>query len=81
MNCRTPSETTFIVAGIVMVILGNSLLAYYTWEKHCVRRDTIMPALLAIFTWSLAGVGDLDREKSSVFKSTPGQYHDALRNE
>ena len=50
-------ENWYIVAGILMVILGSSLLAYYTWDKHWLVRYTIMPVLLGLFTWSLAGAG------------------------
>ena len=63
-------ENWYIVAGIAMVILGSSLLAYYTWDKHWLVRYTIMPALLAIFTWSLAGAGRWIEKKENEFKST-----------
>jgi len=63
-------ENWYIVAGIAMVILGSSLLAYYTWDKHWLVRYTIMPALLAIFTWSLAGAGRWIEKKDGEFKST-----------
>jgi len=63
-------ENWYIVAGIAMVILGSSLLAYYTWDKHWLVRYTIMPSLLALFTWSLAGVGRWIEKKGSEFKST-----------
>jgi hypothetical protein len=63
-------ENWYIVAGIAMVILGSSLLAYYTWDKHWLVRYTIMPALLALFTWSLAGAGRWIEKKGDEFKST-----------
>ena len=63
-------ENWYIIAGIAMVILGSSLLAYYTWDKHWLVRYTIMPALLAIFTWSLAGAGRWIEKKDVEFKST-----------
>jgi hypothetical protein len=63
-------ENWYIVAGIAMVILGSSLLAYYTWDKHWLVRYTIMPALLALFTWSLAGAGRWIEKKGAEFKST-----------
>ena len=63
-------ENWYIVAGIAMVILGSSLLAYYTWDKHWLVRYTIMPSLLALFTWSLAGVGTWIENKSSEFRGT-----------
>src|SRR5205814_9787190 len=63
-------ENWYIVAGIAMVILGSSLLAYYTWDKHWLVRYTIMPALLALFTWSLAGAGSWIEKRSAEFKGT-----------
>jgi len=63
-------ENWYIVAGILMVILGSSLLAYYTWDKHWLIRYTIMPALLGLFTWSLAGAGRWIEKKGSEFKTT-----------
>jgi hypothetical protein len=63
-------ENWYIVAGIAMVILGSSLLAYYTWDKHWLVRYTLMPLLLGVFTWSLAGVGNWIEKKSAEFKGT-----------
>jgi hypothetical protein len=63
-------ENWYIVAGIAMVILGSSLLAYYTWDKHWLVRYTIMPSLLALFTWALAGVGTWIEKRGGEFKST-----------
>jgi len=63
-------ENWYIVAGIVMVILGSSLLAYYTWDKHWLVRYTVMPLLLGGFTWSLAKVGDWIEHKSREFIDT-----------
>ncbi|HEX3720751.1 MAG TPA: hypothetical protein VH595_22605 [Verrucomicrobiae bacterium] len=63
-------ENWYVVAGIAMVILGSSLLAYYTWDKHWLVRYTLMPLLLGAFTWSLAGVGNWIEKKSAEFKGT-----------
>ena len=63
-------ENWYIVAGIAMVILGSSLLAYYTWDKHWLVRYTVMPMLLGGFTWSLAKVGDWIETKSREFTDT-----------
>ena len=63
-------ENWYIVAGIAMVLLGCSLLAYYTWDKHWLVRYTLMPLLLGGFTWSLAGVGAWIETKSAEFKGT-----------
>src|SRR5207247_5541034 len=70
-------ENWYIVAGILMVILGSSLLAYYTWDKHWLIRYTIMPALLAVFTWSLAGAGRWIEKKGSEFKTTAAMLRGA----
>jgi len=61
-------ENWYIVAGIAMVLLGCSLLAYYTWDKHWLVRYTLMPLLLGGFTWSLAGVGKWIETKSAEFR-------------
>jgi hypothetical protein len=63
-------ENWYIVAGIAMVILGSSLLAYYTWDKHWLVRYTLMPLLLGAFTWSLAGMGNWIERRSAEFKGT-----------
>jgi len=64
------AENWYIVAGIAMVIFGSSLLAYFTWDKHWALRYTIMPSLLGLFTWSLAGTGAWIEKKSAEFKGT-----------
>ena len=70
-------ENWYIVAGIAMVILGSSLLAYYTWDKHWLVRYTIMPLLLGGFTWSLAKVGDWIEHKSKEFAGTAAMLRGA----
>ncbi|MCX6875621.1 MAG: hypothetical protein NTW21_17710 [Verrucomicrobia bacterium] len=70
-------ENWYIVAGIAMVILGSSLLAYYTWDKHWLVRYTIMPLLLGGFTWSLAKVGDWIERQSSEFTGTAAMLRGA----
>jgi hypothetical protein len=47
------AENAYVVAGIVMVVVGASLLAYFTWDKHWLLRYTIMPGLLFAFTGAL----------------------------
>lgn len=51
------AENWYLVVGLLMVIAGSSLLAYFTWDKHWALRYTIMPALLGGFTAGLAGIG------------------------
>ena len=59
----------YIMAGIGMVIVGSSLVAYYTWDKHWLVRYTIMPALLAFFTWALARAGQWLEDRDAEFKA------------
>jgi hypothetical protein len=51
------AENWYLVVGLLMVVAGSSLLAYFTWDKHWALRYTIMPALLGAFTAGLAGMG------------------------
>ncbi len=46
-----------MVAGIFMTIVGASLLAFYTWDRHWLIRYTLMPGMLALFTAGLARAG------------------------
>ncbi len=60
-------ENWYLVAGILMMVAGLSVLAYYTWDKHWLVRYTIMPALLAGFTAGLGAVGGwLERRDRSL---------------
>ena len=63
-------ENWYIVTGIAMVIIGSSLLAYYTWDKHWLLHYTIMPSLLAFFTWILATAGRWIEKKDRQFTGT-----------
>jgi len=63
-------ENWYIVAGIAMVIIGCSLLAYYTWDKHWLVRYTLMPLLLGGATWALAAVADWIERRSTEFTGT-----------
>lgn len=47
----------YIIAGILMVVVGSSLVAYFTWDRHWLIRYTILPTLLAGFTAALAWLG------------------------
>lgn len=60
----------YMVAGLVMVIVGASLLAYFTWDKHWLIRYTIMPLLLALLTMLLARTGSWLEAKSPALKAT-----------
>jgi hypothetical protein len=52
------ADNWFMVAGVLMMVVGASLLAYFTWDKHWLLRYTLMPALLAGFTAALAAAAD-----------------------
>jgi hypothetical protein len=59
-----------MVAGVLMVIAGSSLLAWYTWDKHWAVRYTIMPTLLAGFTWALGAMGSWVECQDQEFEGT-----------
>ena len=60
-------ENWYLVVGLLMVVAGSSLLAYFTWDKHWLLRYTIMPGLLGAFTASLAGIASwLERQDKQV---------------
>ena len=42
--------------GALMVVVGSSLFAYFTWNRHWLVRYTVLPVLLASFTATLAGL-------------------------
>ncbi len=52
------AENGYLFAGILMVLVGSSLTALFTWDWGWVWRYTLMPALLGTFTFALAWVGD-----------------------
>ena len=65
------TENWYLVAGLAMIVAGSSLLAYFTWDKHWLLRYTIMPALLAAFTFGLARIGTfLERQKAADFRGS-----------
>ena len=64
------SEHWYMFAGVVMVIAGSSLLAYYTWDKHWLIRYTIMPVLLGLFTAALAWTGSWVERQGQEFVGT-----------
>ena len=47
----------YIVAGLLMVVAGASLLAYFTWDKSVLVRYLFLPVLLAGFTGGMAELG------------------------
>jgi hypothetical protein len=47
----------YIIAGLLMVVAGASLLAYFTWDKSVLVRYLFLPVLLAGFTAGMAELG------------------------
>ena len=50
------TENANLLAGVAMLLVGASLVAYFTWDRHWLFRYTIVPGLFAAFTAGLAGV-------------------------
>lgn len=51
------AENWYMVVGLAMVMVGASLLAYYTWDKSPLLRYSLVPSLLAGFTLALGEIG------------------------
>ena len=47
----------YLLAGLLMVVSGASLLAYFTWDKSVFVRYLFLPVLLGAFTAGLAELG------------------------
>ena len=61
------AENWYMVAGIVMMLAGSSLLAYFTWDKGWLLRYTVLPVLFGALTWFLAWSGSrLERKDRSM---------------
>ncbi len=58
------AENWYMVAGLAMVLVGASLLAYYTWDREWYWRYSVMPALLAMLTMALGRTGAWLEERS-----------------
>lgn len=63
-------ENWYLVVGLLMVVAGSSLLAYFTWDKHWLLRYTIMPGLLGAFTAGLAGIARWLEARDGRFKGS-----------
>ncbi|MDH3591573.1 MAG: hypothetical protein OER88_06825, partial [Planctomycetota bacterium] len=50
-------ENWYVATGALMVVVGASLLAYFTWDRHWLVRYTVLPVLLGGFTATLAWLG------------------------
>ncbi|MBI5209699.1 MAG: hypothetical protein HY927_07005 [Elusimicrobia bacterium] len=64
------SDNWTMLAGIGMVVVGCSILAYCTWDKQWFIRYTILPALLGCFTAGLARLGSWIERRSAAFRGT-----------
>ena len=64
------TENWYMVAGIVMVLAGASLISVYFWDKSATIRFTLLPAMLAAFTLSLASVGSWIERQDIKFQGT-----------
>jgi hypothetical protein len=65
------AENWYLVAGLAMVVVGASLLAYFTWDKTWLLRYTIMPGLLVGFTFGLARLGTfLERPEAGAYRGS-----------
>jgi hypothetical protein len=63
-------DNWYMVAGVVMVVVGLSLLAYYTWDKSWALRYTLMPSLVGAFTAALAWVGGWIERRDAQHRGT-----------
>jgi len=59
-----------LLIGLLMVLAGSSLLAYFTWDKHWLFRYTLAPLLLGGFTGALARLGGWLESKDAKLAAT-----------
>ena len=64
------TENWYLVAGVVMVVAGASLISVYFWDRSPVIKFTLMPALLASFTMAVASAGSWIERQDSKFRGT-----------
>ncbi len=64
------AENAYLAAGIVMVVVGASLLAYFTWDEHWLLRYTIMPGLLFAFTAALGRAATWLEDRDATLRDT-----------
>jgi len=64
------AENWYMVAGVLMVVVGSSLLAYFTWDRNWLLRYTIVPVLLGAFTATLALTASWLEKKDPSFVGT-----------
>ncbi len=64
------TENWYMVAGVVMVVAGASLISVYFWDTQPVVKFTLMPALLAAFTFAVAMTGTWIERQDLKFRGT-----------
>ncbi|MHC4918151.1 MAG: hypothetical protein ACYTKC_01035 [Planctomycetota bacterium] len=63
-------ENWYFVTGILLLVVGSSLVAYQNWDRHWLVRYTILPVLLGGLTAGLAWLGSWLERKDTQFKDT-----------
>ncbi len=63
-------DNWYIVTGILLLVVGSSLVAYQSWDRSWIVRYTILPVLLGGFTAGLAWLGSWLEQKDAQFKDT-----------
>ncbi|MBI5528017.1 MAG: hypothetical protein HY897_16925 [Deltaproteobacteria bacterium] len=64
------AKNWYIAAGLAMVVVGASLLTYFTWDKHWLLRYTVAPSLLALFTLALPYLAGRIEARFEALRST-----------
>jgi hypothetical protein len=64
------TENWYLVAGVVMVVAGASLISVYFWDRSPEVKYTLLPALLAGFTIAVAAAGSWIERQDKQFRGT-----------
>lgn len=64
------TENWYLVAGVVMVVAGASLISVYFWDRSPAIKFTLMPTLLAGFTMAVALAGSWIERQDVKFRGT-----------
>ena len=63
-------ENWHFAIGALMVVVGASLVAFFTWDRHWLVRYTVLPVLLGTFTATLAGLGGWLERRDDTLRGT-----------
>ncbi len=63
-------ENWYVAIGALMVVVGCSLFAYFTWDRHWAFRYTVPPLLLGGFTFTLAWLGGWLERRDMTLRGT-----------